>query len=66
MRRPDTTLHAMFSYRTLEERIPANHPLSKLRVLFDGTLASMHATFEQLYSRTDRPSIPPERLLRPA
>lgn len=64
MRRPDTTQHAMFSYRSLEERIPANHPLRKLRVLVDGILASMHATFEQLYSRTGRPSIPPERLLR--
>ena len=64
MRRPDTTQHAMFSYQTLEERIPANHPLRKLRVLVDGILASMHATFEQLYTRAGRPSIPPERLLR--
>ena len=64
MRRPDTTQHAMFSYRTLEERIPANHPLRKLRVVVDGILVSMHSTFEQLYSRTGRPGIPPERLLR--
>jgi len=64
MRRPDTTQAEMFSYRTLEERIPANHPLRKLRVLVDGILASMHETFETRYSRTGRPGIPPERLLR--
>lgn len=33
-------------------------------MLVDGILASMHATFEELYFRTGRPSIPPERLLR--
>ncbi|HQE11085.1 MAG TPA: IS5 family transposase [Bacillota bacterium] len=64
MRRPDTTQPAMFSYRTLEERIPASHPLRKLRVVVDGILGAMQATFEQLYSRTGRPGIPPERLLR--
>jgi len=54
----------MFSYRTLEERIPANHPMRKLKVLVDGILSSMDASFEKLYSRWGRPSIPPERLLR--
>ena len=37
MRMPDTTQHTMFSYRTLEERIPAKHPLRKLRWV-DGIL----------------------------
>jgi transposase len=64
MRRADTSQAAMFSYRTLEERIPAKHPLRKLRVLVDGILGSMHGTFEKLYSRIGRPGIPPERLLR--
>lgn len=49
MRRPDTPQQTMFSYRTLEERIRANHPLRKLRVLVDSILATMHGTFEQLY-----------------
>jgi transposase len=39
----------MFSYQTLEERIPANHPLRKLRALVDGILASMHETFAAAY-----------------
>lgn len=64
MRTVDTTQHAMFSYRSLEERIPAGHPLRKLRVLVDGILGSMNGTFAQLYSHTGRPGIPAERLLR--
>ena len=64
MRSPDATQNAMFSYRTLEERIPARHPLRKLRVLVDGILGAMNETFAGLYSRVGRPGIPPERLLR--
>jgi len=64
MRSPDTTQPEMFSYRTLEERIPLSHPLRKLRVLVDGILGSMHESFEKRYSRIGRPGIAPERLLR--
>ncbi len=64
MRKSDVTQHAMFSYRSLEERIPAGHPLRKLRVLVDGILQSMSPEFQALYSRRGRPSIAPERLLR--
>ena len=64
MRKSDVTQHAMFSYRTLEERIPDQHPLRKLRVLVDGILQGMSADFQALYSRRGRPSIAPERLLR--
>ena len=64
MRSADVTQSEMFSYRTLEERIPASHPPRKLRVLVDGILATLHADFEALYTKTGRPSIPPERLLR--
>ena len=64
MRGADVTQAAMFSYRTLEERIPRKHPLRKLRALVDGVLATLHADFEAMYARGGRPSIPPERLLR--
>jgi hypothetical protein len=37
MRKSDVTQHAMFSYRTLEERVPDQHPLRKLRVLVDAS-----------------------------
>ena len=43
MRSADVTQSAMFSFRTLEQRIPALHPLRKLRVLVDGILAFWHS-----------------------
>ena len=64
MRKTDVTQHAMFSYRSLEERIPAAHALRKLRILVDGILKNMNTEFEEVYSRRGRPSIAPERLLR--
>jgi len=54
----------MFSYVDIEERIPATHPLRKLKIAVDAILVSMSAEFTRRYSHTGRPSIPPERLLR--
>ena len=48
MRSADVTQSEMFSYRTLEQRIPVSHPLRKLRVLVDGILATLDADFEAL------------------
>jgi len=55
---------ALFNYVHLEDRIPAEHPLRKIRVLVDRALGDLDKQFEELYSATGRPSIPPERLLR--
>ncbi|MFB9240271.1 hypothetical protein IV454_23830 [Massilia antarctica] len=41
MRKIGVTQHAMFTYRSLEERILAEHPLHKLRVLVDGILQGL-------------------------
>ncbi|EAA20249.1 transposase-related, partial [Plasmodium yoelii yoelii] len=55
----------MFSYISLEERVPARHPLRKLRALVDALLASMSAEFEGgLCPAVARPSVPPEMLLK--
>ena len=64
MRRADVAQSAMFSYRTLEQRIPPLHPLRQLRKLVDDLLMTLHGDFAALYAKTGRPSIPPERLLR--
>jgi transposase len=64
MRGPDLQQHELFSYKTLEERVPAEHPLRLVLVLVNGILKSMDAEFDRLYSAIGRPSIPPERLLR--
>jgi transposase len=54
----------MFSYRSLDDRIPSDHPLRVMRTVVDAALEEMGPVFEGLYARTGRPSIPPERLLR--
>ena len=64
MRGEDQKQAGMFSYVTMEQRIPASHPARQIRAMVDRALQRMDAEFEQLYSRTGRPSIAPERLLR--
>jgi transposase len=54
----------MFSYISLEERVPAAHPLRKLRGVVDALLATMDREFEAVYARRGRPSVPPEMLLK--
>src|SRR5580658_7267743 len=64
MRGDDGKQRSMYSYVTLEQRIPAEHPARAIRVLSDGALDRMDGELDQLYSTTGRPSIAPERLLR--
>src|SRR5215467_14065916 len=65
MRGNDDQLQSgMFSYVSLEERIPADHPLRGVRKLADAVLAEMSADFDGMYAKVGRPSIPPERLFR--
>ena len=61
--KPQTEPH-MWSYVPLEQRIPADHPLRPLRAMVDVVLRELSPTFDQLYSKVGRPSIPPEHLLR--
>jgi transposase len=53
----------MFSYVQPEERIPASHPLRKVRELVREVLKGLSHGFGKLYSHEGRPSIPPEQLL---
>jgi transposase len=64
MRGTDETSGSLFSYVDLEERIPARHPLRKIRQVVNDALASLDAEFEALYADFGRPSIAPERLIR--
>jgi transposase len=64
MRGEDPKQTAMYSYVTLSQRIPAEHPLRPIRAMVDRALEGLDAEFDELYSRTGRPSIAPERLLR--
>ncbi len=54
----------MFSYVSIEDLIPSDHPLRAMRRLVDPMLAELSPRFDAIYSRDGRPSIPPEYLLR--
>ncbi len=64
MRGTDPNQSTMFSYVSPEARIPADHPLRSTREMTNKALAELDRKFRKLYSRTGRPSIPPEQLLR--
>src|SRR5574338_198383 len=54
----------LFSYFSVEERIPAGHPLRRIKPQADAVLASMSASFDAMYAEGGRPSVAPERLLK--
>jgi len=64
MRGDDLRDDGLFSYISLEQRIPPEHPLRRLRRLVDPLLKALSPRFSQMYSRVGRPSIAPEKLLR--
>src|ERR1700757_4255011 len=64
MRGEDQHPTTFFASRRREDRIPPDHPLRAIRELVDAALAGLSRTFDKLYARDGRPSIPPERLLR--
>jgi transposase len=45
-------------------RVPKSHPLRSIRRVADEAFKEMDAVLAGMYSRTGRPSIPPERLLK--
>jgi len=64
MRGGDDNQGAMFSYVSLEDRVPSDHPLRVVRRLVDSALQALSPRFAAMYSAVGRPSIAPERLLR--
>jgi transposase len=47
-----------------EQRIPADHPIRRIKALADAELARLSRVFAGMYAERGRPSIPPERLLK--
>jgi transposase len=64
MRGEDLQQDELFSYGTLEERVPADHPLRPIRLMVDEALKALSGRFDAIYGEDGRRSIPPERLLR--
>jgi transposase len=64
LRGKSTDQQPIFSYLSLEERIPRRHPLRDIRKIVDRALNDLSPTFEAMYAQGGRPSIPPEQLIR--
>lgn len=64
MRGSTETFGPMFVYVTTEQFVSKNHPLRSLKPLVDAALSKLDRDFDALYSKTGRPSVPPEYLLR--
>lgn len=64
MRGDDVQQGGMFSYVSLESRVPPTHPLRGIKALLDEALTGMSRDFDRVYATEGRPSIPPERLVR--
>jgi transposase len=54
----------LFTYSSLDECIPKDHPLRPIKAGADAALRSLSSEFDAMYGVTGRPSIPPERLLK--
>ena len=64
MRGEERRQRSMLMVVNLEERIPKEHPLRRIKLMADAALKELSPIFEQVYSAWGRPSIPPERLLK--
>jgi len=64
MRGSEEIQDSMFSYISVEQRVPKDHPLRPVRKVIDESLKRLSGEFEGMYSKTGRPSIAPEKLLR--
>ena len=47
-----------------EELIPEQHPIRRVRPFVEAALSRLEPTFEEMYAKVGRPSIPPEQLLK--
>jgi transposase len=64
MRGADIKSSSLFSYVSLDDRIPKDHPLRDHRKFLNGILRELSPLFDEIYAVGGRPSIPPEQLLR--
>jgi transposase len=54
----------MFSYVSLEQRVPADHPLRAVPKLTDAVLGTLSPEFDALHAASGRPSVAPAYILR--
>src|SRR5215472_13006251 len=64
MRGEERQQRSMLMVMDVEQRIPQDHPLRRIKQVTDRVLKNLSPIFDQMYSAIGRPSIPPERLLK--
>src|SRR5690606_38805366 len=64
MRGTTKTQDSLFSYISIDERIPDSHPLREIKRIADDALKTLSPELDKLYARSGRPSIPPESLIK--
>src|SRR6202047_3968479 len=64
MRGEERQQRSMLMVLNLEQRVPQEHPLRRIKQLAEMVLQRLSASFDRMYSATGRPAIPPERLLK--
>lgn len=64
MRGAERQQRSMLMVLNLEQRVPPEHPLRRIKQLAETVLRGLSPSFDRMYSATGRPSVPPERLLK--
>jgi len=64
MRGADFMQDTLFTMRSLESFVPAEHPLRPVREILNTALKRMDVLFDSMYAANGRDSIAPEKLLR--
>lgn len=54
----------IIAYINPAKRVPQGHPWRKMKAMADQELKRLSPLFNEMYSHTGRPSIPPERVLK--
>ncbi len=64
MRGRPNAQRTMLAIVDLEARVPRDHPLRRIKAVADAALAELSPTFDRMYAKVGRASVPPERLLK--
>ena len=64
MRGVEVRQQVMWTQVSVEDLIPAGHPIRRIRKVVEAVLDSLSPEFDAMYAVTGRPSIPPEQLLK--
>src|SRR6202047_5528090 len=64
MRGEERQQRSMLMVLNLEQRVPQDHPLRRIKQLAETVLQGLSPSFDRMYSATGRPTTPPERLLK--